>query len=176
MIPHRWARGSGLLMSALSVCVSICFLKISVRHLLMCSKNPQKINLQTRVAHPTKEYKLTIPVHAWGEVQRSRSLTRVLRAGPGWSVCIKVTAVLQFALCRMCEHHTSHRQWCKYWQGESISNNWGKHVKQNRRTSCSEDSHEQRWYLPWWSEIPYCRTEGQCHLSKDLSKTDQEQV
>lgn len=25
-------------------------------------------------------------------------------------------------------------------------------------------------------DIPYCITEGQCHLSKDLSKTDQEQV
>lgn len=74
------------------------------------------------------------------------------------------------------EHHTSHRQWSKYWQEESISNNWGKREKQNRRTSCWDDRHEQRWYLPWWSDIPYCRTEGQCHLSKDLSKTDQEQV
>lgn len=104
MISDSSSMGKGvwLLMSAISVYVGICFLKVRLRHLLTCSKNPQKINFQTSIAHPTKEYKLTIPVHAWGEVQRSRSLTRVLRAGPGWSVCIKVTGVLQLALCRMC--------------------------------------------------------------------------
>lgn len=52
----------------------------------------------------------------------------------------------------------------------------GPSVKYNRRTSYSDDRLEQRWYFPWWSEIPGCTIEGQSHLSKDQWKRDQQQV